>query len=262
MILRIGAKTNLWEETWKIVKQLPKITDYIEVYYTKETVELKKLRSLKTDWLMHGPHLSHVFNIADNRGIKTFQESVILAHQLGAEYVILHPGVFRIGKRMVVLDKMIENINQLKDFCGGYDIKIVVENLFPARSLSGVPAKIYSLFYENFGFLPKEMGIILKRTNCEFLLDFPHACITALTLGHDQRELIESLMKLKPKMFHISDGISDKSKDLHLPLGKGNYDLPYFISRIGEHDVTMEIKPLTLQNIVESKIYIKRVLKS
>jgi len=261
MILRIGAKTNLGKETWKTVKQLPKVTDYIEVYHIKEKIDLKKMLSLKTDWLMHGPHLSHGFNIADNHGVKIFQESVILAHQLGAEYVILHPGVYRIGKRLNVLEKMIENINQMKDFCKGYDIKIIIENLFPSRSLTGIPAKIYSLFYENFGYLPKEMEIIMKKTNCELLLDFPHVCITALTLGHDQRELTENFMKLKPRMFHISDGFSNKKKDFHLPLGKGNYDLPYFISRIGDHDVTMEIKPPTLQNIVESKNYIERVLK-
>lgn len=115
--------------------------------------------------------------------------------------------------------------------------------------------------FENFGYFPREMEIILKRTNCEFLLDFPHVCITALDLGHDYRELVESFMKLNPKMFHISDGFSNKTKDFHLPLGKGNYDLPYFISRIKDHDVTMEIKPPTLQNIVESKIFIEKILK-
>ena len=259
--MRIGARTSLGKEVWKTVKQLPKVIDYIEVYYTKETVGLKKLLSLKTDWLMHGPYLSHRFNISNNNKIKTFQESVVFAHQLGAEYVILHPGVYRMGKRMIVLEKMIENINQLKDFCESYGIKIVIENLFPSRSLTGIPAKIFSYIFENFGFYPKEMEIILKRTNCEFLLDFPHAYITALDLGRDYRDFIEMFMKLKPKMFHISDGFSNKTKDFHLPLGKGNYDLKFFISQIKDHDVTMEIKPPTLQNIVESKIYIQRILK-
>lgn len=259
--MRIGAKTNLLKESWKTVKHLPNVTDYIEVYYTKKTVELKKLLSLETDWLMHGPHLSRGFDISSNSRIKAFKDSVVFAHQLGAEYAILHPGIYKIGRRMVVLEKMIENINQLKDFCKGYDIKIVIENLFPSRSLTGIPGKIFSLMFENFGYFPREMEIILKRTNCEFLLDFPHVCITALDLGHDYRELIERFMKLKPKIFHISDGFPNKTKDHHLPLGKGNYDLPFFISKIKNHDVTMEIKPPTLENITESVKYIESILK-
>lgn len=258
--MRIGSKISLLPENWRTVKQLSHATDFIEVYYTKERIELKKLLSLNTRWVVHGPHAAHGFNVATGSNMEFFKESVVFANKIGAKYVIIHPGHCKKGKKEAVFDAMIDNMKQLKTFSKQHDIKLLIENTIPFVYMG---MKILPFFkgMEFIGSVPKEMKKILRRVKGEFVLDFAHSCITSVNLNIGYKKIIKDFMKLKPRMFHISDGIMNKKRDMHLPLGRGNYDIPFLISNIKNHDVTMEIKPSTLENFIDSRNYIEKILK-
>jgi deoxyribonuclease-4 len=258
--MKIGAKIGPTEDNWGTLQKLAKSMDFIEAYYTKERTELSRLLSLDTRWVVHGPHSGHGFNTVDGSNMKFFEDSIVLAYELGAKYVILHPGHYREGNRKVLFNRMIENMKKLKSLCKKNKVGILIENIIPFLHM-GPDIPIISEKDEGFGFAPEEVKKILKELRCEFVLDFSHAYISSLHLNVDYKEFIGEFMKLRPVMFHICDGNLGKKKDMHLPLGKGNYDLPFFISVI-DRDVTLEIKPPTLENFAESKKYIERILKA
>jgi len=257
--MKIGAKTSLSRDRWSIVKKLAQTMDFIEVYFTEERIELSKLLSLKTRWVIHGPHQSHDVNLSDGSNIKFFKESIVFTHDVGAKYVITHPGHYEIGNRETAFENTVNNINLLKKFSKKYKIKLLIENMIPSISM-GLEVNPNFVRMEYIGYTPSEMKEILKRTKCKFILDFAHAYLSSLHIGGNYKEIIKEFMKFKPVMFHLSDGFLNEKADKHIPLGKGNYDLPFFISLIKNHDVTLEINPVTVKNFIDSKNYIKKVL--
>ncbi len=265
--MQIGAKTSLLKERWDLIKELTKIMDFIEVYYTEDRIPLSKLLSLDTRWVVHGPHLLHGVNLAkedpNESNIEIFKKSIILANELGAEYVVTHAGYFSLRDDMdLVRRTIIDNINSLKRFAKDYKVKLLAENsaynlmLNKSRVDPKTKLPLFGLFSS-----PKEIEYILRKIKCDFLLDFAHAYITSLNKNQDYNEFIKSLMEFKPAMFHICDGILNKEIDDHLSLGKGNYDLPFFLSLIKDQDVTLEISPVTLENFLDSKNCIQKILK-
>lgn len=250
--MKIGAKTSLQPERWETVKKMAELSDFIEVYYTKDKIELPKLLSLDTRWVVHAPHEGHGVNLADGSNINFFEESIIFAHRLGAKYIIIHSGYCNLNEtaREKFIETSINNINRLKQFSKNYNIELLIENLI--LNYIGVSF---------IGSLPDEIKRILKETKCDFILDFSHVCLTSLNVNRDYKEIIQEFMKFKPVMFHISDGISNKLDDKHLSLGRGNFDLPFFISLIKDQDVTLEILPSTVETFISSKNYIAKVLR-
>ncbi len=264
--MKLGAKISLGKDKWDLLNKLTNEMDFIEVYYTEDRIYLTNLLSLDTRWVVHGPHLSHGVNFAKDdpaeSNIELFKKGIVLAHELGAEHVITHAGYYnpkdnkdRIG------EIVIENILQLKKFAKQHNVKLFLEN-----SMFKLATKLELHNAENIpnllGFFsaPDEIEYILKKVRCEFLLDFSHAYITSINKGKDYKKFIGQLMEFKPAMFHLCDGKKNDPTDRHLPLGKGNYDLPFFLSLIGDHDVTLEVTP-TLEGFLDSKKYIQKVLK-
>jgi deoxyribonuclease-4 len=60
----------------------------------------------------------------------------------------------------------------------------------------------------------------------------------AVSLGRPYKEFIEEFLKLKPKMFHISDGKLDNEKDEHLNIGEGDYDFEFLMSCVKKNNLT------------------------
>ena len=63
-------------------------------------------------------------------------------------------------------------------------------------------------------------------------MDIGHAICTANSLGKDPYEFVREFNKLKPLMYHISDGQIDSDLDMHLHFGDGNYDFDKIFSII------------------------------
>jgi sugar phosphate isomerase/epimerase len=84
------------------------------------------------------------------------------------------------------------------------------------------------------GASPEEMDKIMKETGLGFCLDFGHALCYAAWARKPWAGVIADFLKLKPKVFHLSDGDVDSLKDAHEHLGTGNYDLGTMIRMIPE----------------------------
>ncbi len=265
--MNIGAKTALLDERWDLIKELSETMDFIEVYYTEHTIETSRLSSLDTRWVVHGPHIGHGVNLAkespEESKIELFENNIIFAHDIGAGHIITHAGYCNSqDDREIILENMINNIKLLKKFSKQYKITLLIENSifnYPFNE-TAIAANVNPPvigFFSSY----KEIDYILKKVKCDFLLDFAHAYVTSLNKGEDYKKFINGLMKFKPTMFHLCDGIVNDLIDRHMPLGKGNYDLQFFLSLIKNKDVTLEISPVTLENFLDSKKYIQDYLK-
>jgi len=92
------------------------------------------------------------------------------------------------------------------------------------------------------GFTPEQIKE-LTGNRFGFCLDLNHAIKAAVSLKKDYKKYIKEFLKLKPAMFHISDGNLDQEKDEHLDIGKGEYDFKFLINCVKEN----ESKYLTLE---------------
>jgi sugar phosphate isomerase/epimerase len=88
---------------------------------------------------------------------------------------------------------------------------------------------------------PEDVKVATKKLGVDFLLDFSHAAITAKGFGKDYKKFILELSSLNPAMFHICDNKFDSPFDMHLPLGRGDYDIKFFASLVGDNDMTLEV---------------------
>jgi endonuclease IV len=159
------------------------------------------------------PFIIHVtterwgFNIADqdkeefNR--KILGECISWADSLDAEILILHPGYGYLSAA--------ENFLSREE-----DPRIVIENM-PVTGLSGEPMVGYS---------PGQIRR-LRGERFGFCLDLNHAVKAAVSQKMDYRALIREFLALKPLVFHIADGTLANEKDEHLPIGAGEYDIPF-----------------------------------
>lgn len=261
--MKIGAKTSVHPERWEMIKELVRIVDFIEVYYTDERISLAELKKLETRWVVHGPHIAHGvdFTKLTKEGKDVFKKSIVLANDLEAKYVIVHPGSFEEGKKGNMFGEMIRNILLVKDFASDNGVSLIIENLYYFDTWP-VELGISTKPYHWFGHTPEEIKKITKATRTDFLMDFAHAFLTSKSLGIDYKKIMNEFAALKSQMFHICDGTLASDKDEHLPLGKGEYDLPFFASLIGNKDVTLEVasgKYPTLEDFVESVNYLNKL---
>ena len=115
------------------------------------------------------------------------------------------------------------------------------------------------------GSAPYEIESICKNTGFGFCLDFGHAACAAASQNLEWANYIDQFLKLNPDSFHLSDGHVTSVIDEHLHLGKGNYNIPWFISKIGKNQpVAIETEKNSkdsLNDFLEDIIYIKELEK-
>lgn len=98
-------------------------------------------------------------------------------------------------------------------------------------------------------------------------LDFGHAVKAALSLRANYKKIMKDFLKLKPKVFHISDGTMGNEKDEHLNIGEGEFDCKYFlrcIKNTAPGFVTVEtprVNKNSLQDDVENINTIRKLQK-
>jgi deoxyribonuclease IV len=227
---KIGLK--LWSTDSAMISESIKLYkeeyfDYIELYVVPGTYDstFEKWASFKGKFIIHCPHSGHGFNLADSRlraknQIK-FKEVQDFADILQADHIIVHLG------NNGSLD---ESISQLKDIS---DSRIFIENK-PVEGLNGEKC---------IGNSPEDIEKVLQETHTQgFVLDLGHAIYAANTLKIDKFNFIKSFMAIRPKVFHLSDGFCDSTKDCHCNLGEGDFDLRKILSYIPKDSfVTLEI---------------------
>lgn len=234
--MKIGLKL------WSINKELIELAsrdedfDYIELYVVPDSFDEKVIGKIKTKaTVIHAPTLFHGFNISDREKFalnrKIFDDVRKIADFCKSEYIIIHPSFSgeyaQINRCLNVFD----------------DERICIENM-PYYSIDGL--KKIAL-----GTVPNE----IKQINCKhFCLDFAHAIKASISLNTDYKKNIDEFNSFKPKIYHLSDGLTDNDIDTHLSLGEGNFDLEYLVGQIGRDAfVTLETPKINLESLSTDK---------
>jgi deoxyribonuclease-4 len=184
-------------------------------------------------YFIHATTETYGVNIADQSKQGFNMEALGVCREwtdkLEAKYLILHPGYGSTNDAAEFLDRM-------------RDERILIENM-PKIGINNEKMVGYTL----------EQVSKLMNNRLGLCLDFGHAIKAATSLKKDYKESIREFLKLKPRMFHVSDGKLKDEKDDHLQIGEGEYDFDFLISCIKENEskyVTLET-PRILASLVE-----------
>lgn len=187
------------------------VFDYIELYVVPDTMEtLVKWKVLDIPFIIHAPHSLHGFNLAlsekEQLNINLANQAKEFADTLNAEYIIFHGGCD--GS----IEEVIRQINLLNEPRG------LIENkpFFPIPNSLGLK--------KCRGASTKDITMILENTDFCFCLDIAHAVCAANAFHINPYDYIAQFEKLKPVIYHISDGDIQSCQDQHLSFGNGNYD--------------------------------------
>jgi deoxyribonuclease IV len=204
------------------------LCDYLELFYFPGSMDiLPQWVNLKNiPFIIHAPHTRSGLNPAEASmyagNMKLAAESFRFADELHAQYVIFHPGM---------AGTLTESARQIK--CFGDAARILIENK-PFHSITEpfIPCRGSDFF---------EIDYLLTYTGADFCLDLGHAICAANSLKQNALVFISELVRLCPRVFHLSDGDFNSPIDSHLNLGHGSYPLAALVKHIpADAVVTLE----------------------
>lgn len=215
------------------------VYDYIELYVVPDTLNtLDKWKELQNiPFIIHNAHFAQGFNLAklekQQRNREIYEQTKQFADGLNAEYIIFHGGIDGNIK---------ETARQLKSFD---EKRALIEN----KPYIALPNRMGGEFCR--GFNVDEIKYVIDITGCGFCLDFGHAICAANSKGNDVYKYCENFLKLKPKMFHLTDLDDIKSPyDSHLHLGTGQLDFNKILPMIKDNSyVTFETNKNSKENL-------------
>lgn len=216
------------------------VFQYIELFAIPNTYNdtISYWKQFNIPFGVHAPHSVAGLNLADKnnrkKNINKIEESIKFADMLCADYIVFHSGINGTPD---------EVINQLKPFA---DDRFLIENK-PMRGING--SVCVGCDYNELKFIIEGLG-----KSVGFCLDFGHAICAANTLKIDPFEFIMELKQLKPKVYHLTDGIFSSELDSHLHYGEGSYPLSDLISIVDDNSLlTNEAKREYVKNLDEVK---------
>lgn len=221
---------NYLTEALKLYQQ--KVYDYIELYAVPGSYAQygKRWKELAIPYIIHAPHFKDGLNLAKSgnfeKNIMLFKEAQRFADLLGADSIILHPGIAGDTK---------ETIRQLKKIG---DKRILIENKPYLALTNDLLCNASS---------PAEIEDIIKQTGYGFCLDIGHAICAANATKRDPLEYLNEFLKLKPKMFHFTDGDFSGVYDRHDHYGRGTFPIEKILSIISKDS------PVTIETIKDSQ---------
>jgi len=206
--IKIGIKT--WSNNTKVIEQLKTayskgIISYVEIYVVPGTsANISLFKAMNIPIVIHSTHSKHNVNIAKKElleyNTKMFKEVVLFTEKLNSETIILHADYDGTNTAAIACLKNFESMVKNSGM-------ITVENM-PKIALDGT---------ECLGQNAEMMKAILQD-KYSFCLDFSHAYKAAFALGKEPKKLINELLELEPKLFHLSGAGSYTLKDDHLNL--------------------------------------------
>lgn len=190
--------------------------NYVELYVVPGSLGyIDMWKKLDIPFVIHAPHWREGVNLAkkedENSNIELIGQAQRFADELSAEKIIVHPGI---------AGDIDETARQLAKI---NDKRILVENK-PYFALDG------GLLCN--GSTPEEISFVMNEAHVGFCMDMGHAVCAANGHKKDRRAFIKEFMGLKPEMFHLSDGDTDSVYDSHKHIGKGSFDMAFFVSVI------------------------------
>ena len=242
----VGNNKKLLIESMELVEK--SIFGYIELLITPDFNLDPDLVDLLSNirLIIHAPHENYGVDIGKKDNveftIRMIKKSLKWLEKLNAHNLIIHCGT-------ADLDTARRNLSLFKE----YKEVIFLENM-PAVGINGE----YCLGYD------VESLRKLNLFDFGLCLDFGHAIKASLSLGRDYKEVISEFIKLKPKMFHISNGKFDKEIDEHLNIDDGEYDFEFIknmINKSNQKYITLET-PRIKSNSLEEDIKNLHILRN
>lgn len=248
--LKIGSKDIQYTE--EILRYFDEgIFQYIELFAIPETYSdtISYWKKFNIPFGIHAPHSAAGLNLANvsarNINKTKIQDAVKFADDLKASYIIFHSGVNGMPNEVV---------QQLSPFA---DERFLIENK-PICGIDG--STCVGSIYSDLKMIIDGIG---KGTG--FCLDFGHAICAARTLKKEPLEFIDELQKLKPRVYHLTDGDFYSELDSHLHYDKGTFPLQKLLEQVPEGGmITNEAKRNnadTLEEFLSDSNHLKKYLK-
>lgn len=201
-IFKLGLK--LWSSDTLYLSDAIKfykegLYNFIELYIVPGSYpNLTSLRErLSVPFIIHCPHESHDFNLADKSkekyNIKVFEEVIKYADDLKAKNIVIHSGSNGSIK---------EACRQLKHL---NDSRLTIENSVSVGSTI------------------EEIKLLLNRNKVKFCLDISHAICTANNLKKDPLIYLNEFNNLSPALYHLTGGNIKSKIDKHNHFSDSNY---------------------------------------
>lgn len=203
-----STNKNYIEEAQKLYKS--GMFQYIELYAVPDSYDdtIKLWSKLNIPYVIHAPHFLGGLNLAkkENKGMnfKLAEETIRFADKLRAGIIIFHPGVD--GD----INETVSQLNEIKDN------RVIIENK-PYFTIDRV------LICN--GNSPEDIKFITDNTGLGFCLDAGHAVYSANTRKIAAMDYLKEFVKLKPRIYHFSDGDYNGIYDRHDHFGKGSFPL-------------------------------------
>ena len=186
------------------------VYDFIELFVVPGTkLEFcSAWEVLRIPYIIHAPHYDKGVNLSRHDQLVTnmdhVRETIAFADALAADTIIFHPGIE---------GDICETVKQLKQIA---DSRIVIEN----KPHFGRNNEIC------IGSTPDEIRFIMDNTKVGFCMDIGHAICAANAKQIPPMDMLQDLLVLSPRIFHLTDGLRDSLYDRHDHFGKGDYDIP------------------------------------
>ncbi len=215
-----SSDTNLINEAKRLIDK--KVFDYVELTVVPNT----HISPFKIDvpYVIHCPHEHFGVNPGDSNKkkytIQKINESLKWIDMLNAKYLIIHPGYGSIKNAKEVMDTLTNK-------------HILIENM-PKVGLNNE---------QMIGYSSAEINELSKKNQLGFCLDLGHAIKAAISLKKNYKDHIKDLIRLKPEVFHVCDGLRSNEKDEHLNINEGNYDFNFLSTIIKKNSskfITLE----------------------
>lgn len=205
------------------------VFQYIELFTLSGTFDdtISYWKQFNIPFGIHAPHSAAGLNLANvanrKKNESKIAESIMFADELKAKYIIFHSGTNGMPGEVVT---------QLKPFA---DERFLIENK-PIRGLDG--STCVGSVYGDLKLIIEGIG-----KGCGFCLDFGHAICAANTLKREPFEFIKDLMRLNPRVYHLTDGDYQSELDSHLHYGAGSFPLKELLAFVPDGGmVTNEAK--------------------
>ncbi len=211
--------------------------------------------SFGTEFTIHAPHIdSRIegikvdFSTNNEKNITVMEKVIGIAAEIGAEYIVVHPGSQNGGRRCLNLN--ILNLIRICALAEENGVILLLENLFDRDGGNKV------------GVFPGEIFHIIEMVGSDHLkinLDIGHAFIASNAYGLSLEDYFELGGYIYQIHLHDNFGILESEEamfgDRHLPLGLGKINFREVFKNILKTDarnLILEIKNSTREYTLES----------
>ena len=206
--MKVGMK--IYSSEPERIESISSYADYIEILVVPG-VPLSPFLDFDFPYRIHAAHEGFGVNPADKSSyeanMSAIREAIAAAEHLSSPTVVIHPGN---GPKEEALRQLTE-VAAIET-----DRKLLLENL--PKKLDG-EHELMNFPEEAPEFLDLGFGLCL---------DIGHAAGAAAAEDRDYKNVLNAFMELNPHYFHVSNGVTESTYDLHMPLMEGDLDIGFF----------------------------------